>query len=59
MRHVFTREERRRGGLARSQQPDFVEACRKGFEVTMETHPFFARKHLKKIIKDFNRRKAS
>ncbi len=54
MRHKFTRDECQRGGRARASQASFVEACRKGFERTMETHPFYARKHLKKKIKAFN-----
>lgn len=56
-RHQFTPEERRRGGLTRSQQPSFVDACRKGFENVFITHPFFARKWLKKKIKAYNQAK--
>jgi hypothetical protein len=56
-RHEFTPEERSRGGKARSQQPSFKDACSKGFEVTMVRHPFFARKHLKAKIKQFNESK--
>jgi len=59
MRYRFSSEDCKKGGKARARQPDFVDACRKGFEKTMETHPFFARHHLKRIIKNFNaRRKA-
>ncbi len=54
MRHQFTREQRSKGGKTRSQQASFREGCSKGFWKTMETHPFFARKHLKRIIKEYN-----
>lgn len=50
-KHVFTQQERSRGGRTRSKQPDFVDACRKGFETTFERHPFFARHHLKMKIR--------
>lgn len=41
-RHILTQEERRKGGL---NQPLTAkrEAGKKGFEVTCERHPFFAR----------------
>jgi hypothetical protein len=57
MRHVFTKEECRRGGKARAQQESFVEACSKGFWTTMERHPFFARHYLKSIIREYNQSK--
>jgi transposase len=57
-RHVFTREECRRGGLTRSKQPNFREAGQKGFEATMRLHPFYARKWLKKKIGHYNRARA-
>jgi hypothetical protein len=45
-RHVFTQEERRRG--AANQPHDArVQAAKKGFEVTCERHPYFARHWLK------------
>jgi hypothetical protein len=43
MRHKFTSEESQRGGKARAKQPDFVEACRKGFAATKQAHPYYVR----------------
>jgi hypothetical protein len=50
-RHVFTLDESRRGGRARARLPDFPAACSKGFWSTMDRHPFFARHHLKLLIR--------
>ena len=45
-RHIFTQEQRQKG--ARNQPHDVrVEAGKKGFEVTCERHPYFARHWLK------------
>lgn len=45
-RHVFTREDCRKGG--RSAPKDAKsKAGKKGFEVTCERHPFFARHWLR------------
>jgi hypothetical protein len=44
-------EARRQGGRTRAAQPSMREARSAGFWATMETHPFFARKWLKKKIK--------
>ena len=49
-RHQFTDEERRKGGKTRAAQPSMQEARSRGFEVTCERHPFFARHYLKQII---------
>jgi hypothetical protein len=53
-RHKFTKEESQRGGRARCAQPSMKEAREKGFATTMDRHPFFARKWLKKQIKEEN-----
>ena|SRR6266568_3988314 len=45
---------RKRGGKTRSAQPSMQEARSAGFWATMETHPFFARKWLRKKIKAQN-----
>jgi hypothetical protein len=50
-RYIFTKEERQRGGKTRKAQPDYYEACAKGWETTMQRHPFFARHYLKAKIK--------
>jgi hypothetical protein len=52
MKHELTREERSRGGKSRKKHPNYIESCQKGFEVTMERHPYFARHYLKSKIKD-------
>jgi len=49
-RHIFTAAERQRGGKARANQPDFIEACRKGFAVTKEIHPYFVRHEVSRKI---------
>lgn len=54
-RHTFTPEERSRGGTIRCQQENMTEARQKGFQTTMDRHPFFARKHLKAKIKQQNK----
>jgi hypothetical protein len=48
------RQARRRGGKARAVQESMTEARSKGFWRTMELHPFFARKHLRRKIKAQN-----
>ncbi len=53
-RHVFTREECQRGGKARAALPDFQDHQRRNFWRTMDTHPFYARKWLKKKIQAYN-----
>jgi hypothetical protein len=50
-RHKLTPEECRRGGKARAQQESFKDACRAGFQATLERHPFYARHWLKQKIK--------
>lgn len=55
MKHVFTKDECSRGGKNGTRE-DKQKAGRAGFERVSETHPYFVRKHLKRIIKDFNRR---
>ena len=45
---------RRQGGKTRAAQPSMQDARRAGFWRTMETHPFYARKWLKKKIKAQN-----
>lgn len=61
MRHKFTHEDCVAGGKARAAQESFIdlqrERGRKGFERVSETHPYFVRKHLKHIIKAFNKKK--
>jgi hypothetical protein len=56
-RHKFSREECRRGGKTRSQQPSFIDACRKGFEKAQELHPtsFW---YVRQKIRNHNRRRA-
>ena len=51
MRHQFTKEERSRGGKVRAAQESMQEARSRGFWMTMERHPYFARHHLKHLIK--------
>jgi hypothetical protein len=46
---------RRQGGRTRAAQPSMQEARRTAFWRTMETHPFYARKWLKKRIQEQNR----
>lgn len=48
------RAARSRGGKTRAAQPSMKEARSAGFWRTMELHPFFARKWLKKRIKGQN-----
>lgn len=55
MKHVFTKDECSRGGKNGTRE-DKQKAGRAGFERVSETHPYFVRKHLKRIIKDFNGR---
>ena len=50
-KHAQIIEARRQGGRTRAAQPSMQEARSRGFWATMETHPFFARKWLKKKIK--------
>ncbi len=45
------RQARQQGGKTRSAQESMTEARRKGFWTTMERHPFFARRHLRRKIK--------
>ncbi len=42
------------GGKTRAAQPGMKEARSAGFWATMETHPFYARKHLRHKIKGQN-----
>lgn len=49
------REARQRGGKTRSTQESMKDARSKGFWRTMELHPFFVRKHLRRRIKAQNR----
>jgi hypothetical protein len=58
-RHKFTREERSKGGKVRCAQESMKEARERGFEVTMDRHPFFARKHLKAKIKQQNKERSN
>lgn len=51
-------DARRRGGITRCQQESMYDARSKGFWRTMELHPFFARKHLRRRIKAQNRVRA-
>lgn len=44
-------EARHRGGKARAAQPSMQDARSKGFWSTMETHPFFAMRYLRRKIK--------
>lgn len=41
-RHIFTKEDCSKGGRNATKEAK-KEAGKKGFEVTCETHPFFAR----------------
>jgi hypothetical protein len=45
---------RRQGGKTRAAQPSMKEARSAGFWATMDSHPFFARKWLRKKIKSQN-----
>lgn len=56
-RHIFTKEEQSKGGKKSALHPNRKEICSKGFWSCVEKHPFFARKHLKKIIKGKNNEK--
>lgn len=38
-KHVFTAEERRRGGIARSSMPSFPEHCSNAFELLKAKRP--------------------
>ena len=53
-KHQRIQEARRRGGQVRAAQPSMQEARRAGFWRTMELHPFFCRKWLRKKIKAQN-----
>jgi len=44
-------EARRRGGKTRAAQPSMQDARSKAFWTTMETHPFFAMRYLRRRIK--------
>jgi hypothetical protein len=48
-------EARRRGGQVRAAQPSMQEARSKGFWTTMERHPFFGMKFLRRKMKAQNR----
>ena len=50
-KHQRIQEARRRGGKTRAAQPGMKAARSAGFWATMETHPFYARKHLRHKIK--------
>ncbi len=41
----------RRGGKTRAAQESMAQARSKGFWTTMDRHPFFARRHLRRKIK--------
>lgn len=58
-RHELTQEERSRGGKQayKNNAENWVDRSRKGFERTMELHPYYARKHLKHKIQAFNQRR--
>ncbi len=45
------RRARSQGGKTRAAQPSMKEARSAGFWATMESHPFFARKHLRHKIR--------
>ena len=51
MRHQLSKEDCSKGGKIRKAQASYPDACRKGFQVTMERYPLFARKHLKAKIR--------
>lgn len=59
MRYQLTREDRSKGGKLQPREAK-VRGGQRGFERTMELHPWFARKHLRHLIKgkvtreDFN-----
>ena len=53
-RHQFTTEKARKGGIARSQMPDFSEAGLKGRDVLVERH---GRDALLAIVRKWKRRK--
>jgi hypothetical protein len=57
-RASYLRDARRRGGQTRAAQESAALARSKGFWVTMETHPFFARKWLRHRIASHNQVKA-
>lgn len=44
-------DARQRGGQTRAAQPSMEDARSKGFWATMETHPFFAMRYLRRKIK--------
>ncbi len=48
-------EARQRGGKTRAAQPSMSDARSKAFWTTMERHPFYARKHLRRRIKSQDR----
>jgi hypothetical protein len=50
-KYIRIQTARQQGGKTRSAQPSMQEARRAGFWRTIETHPFYARKWLKKRIK--------
>lgn len=61
MRHKLTKEERQRGGKNQTRS-DKVRGGKKGFEITMERHPWMSHhlKHapgMKKFNGSFNPRK--
>lgn len=58
-RHQFTREERSKGGKTRCKQESMTEARQKGFATTLDTHPFYARHHLKAKIKKQNEERSN
>jgi hypothetical protein len=55
---MYLRDARRRGGQTRAAQESAALARSKGFWVTMERHPFFARKWLRHRITSHNQVKA-
>lgn len=51
-------DARQRGGRTRCAQESMYDARSKGFWRTMELHPFYARKHLRRRIRAQNRVRA-
>ncbi len=48
---AYLHDARRRGGITRCAQESMQEARSKGFWATVESHPFFARKYLRRRMK--------
>lgn len=54
-KRAYLQDARRRGGQTRSKQESMKDARSKGFWRTMELHPFYARKYLRRRILAQNR----